>query len=431
VFVVLKIGKISPRTRTVILSAILLTGSAYLVSLQIWSTLPVEPTVIRIGVISSSTPSLTSVKTLMVLAEEDINSYYKSKGQDTTFRFEISDAAGSSETHLDRVKEFKAEGINIVIGGAWSSQASASLSYVNENNMLLLSPGSTSPALAIPDDNLFRLCPDDAVQGRVISEVLWSWGIKAIVVIQRGDVWADGIYDALSKNFSRMGGAIVERARYDPIDTDFGECLKLAEEGAQEVINLYGVDHVAVEVLGFHEVADLATMAKDYPTIYGLYWFGSDGTALNIALSFNTPEEADHLKIFSPLAAPVESQGIEALRDRYLSSSGKTLDTYQAEFYAASWYDTAWICAKAVLEAGTTDTGKVKEVLPRVADDNYATGLCRLNLAGDRKTADYIIWGYSIVDGRCEDTRYGLYDGLKGEITWDTETLGFSPPGQS
>ena len=161
----LKIEKISPRTRTVILSAILLIGSIYFVSLQMWGTLPVEPTVVRIGVISPSTPSLTSVKTLMGLAEEDINSYYKSKGQDTTFRFEISDVAGSSETHLDRIKEFKAEGINIVIGGAWSSQASASLSYLNENNMLLLSPGSTSPALAIPDDNLFRICPDDAVQG--------------------------------------------------------------------------------------------------------------------------------------------------------------------------------------------------------------------------------------------------------------------------
>jgi branched-chain amino acid transport system substrate-binding protein len=412
------------------LSAILLTGSAYLVSLQMWGASTVEPKVVRIGVVSSSTSSLNSVKTLMGLAEEDINSYYKSKGQDTTFRFEISDAAGSSEAHLDRVKEFKAEGINIVIGGAWSSQASASLSYVNENNMLLLSPGSTSPALAIPDDNLFRLCPDDTVQGRVIAEMLWSWGIKAIVVIQRGDAWADGIYDALSKNFSRMGGVIVERARYDPMDINFGECLKLAKEGAQEAINLYGVDHVAVEVLGYHEIADLVTMANDYPTIYGLYWFGSDGTALNIALSFNTPDEADHLKMFSPLAAPVESQGIEALRDRYLSSSGKTLDAYTAEFYAANWYDAAWICAKAVLEAGTTDTDKVKEVLPRVADDNYTTGLCRLNPAGDRETADYIIWGYRLVNGICEDTRYGLYDGLNGEVTWDTEALGFSPPGQ-
>jgi branched-chain amino acid transport system substrate-binding protein len=347
-----------------------------------------------------------------------------------TIRFEISDAGGSSEAHLDRIKGLKAEGINIVIGGAWSSQASASLSYVNENNMLLLSPGSTSPALAIPGDNLFRLCPDDAVQGRVISEALWSWGVKAIVVIQRGDVWADGIYDALSKNFSRMGGVIVERVRYDPMDIDFGECLKLAEEGAQEAINLYGVDHVAVEVLGFHEVADLVTMAKGYPAIYGLYWFGSDGTARNIALSGNAPEEADHLKIFSTLTAPVESQGIKALRDRYLSSSGRTLDAYQAEFYAANWYDAAWICAKAVLEAGMTDTDKVKAILPRVADNNYTTGLCRLNPAGDRETADYVIWGYGLVNGRCEDTRYGLYDGLKGEVTWDTETLGFSPPSQ-
>jgi branched-chain amino acid transport system substrate-binding protein len=395
-----------------------------------WGASTVEPKVVRIGVISSSTPSLTSVKTLMGLAEEDINSYYKSQGRDMTIRFEISDAGGKSEVHLDRIKEFKAEGINIVIGGAWSSQASSSLSYVNENNMLLFSPGSTFLALAIPGDNLFRLCPDDTVQGLVMSEVLWSWGVKAIIVIQRGDVWADGIYDVLSQNFSRMGGVIMERVRYDPTNPDFRECLKLADEGAQEAINLYGVDHVAVEVLGLHEVADLATMAKDYPTIYGLYWFGSDGTALNIALSVNAPEEADHLKIFSTLTAPVESQSIETLRDRYQSSSGRTLDAYQAEFYAANWYDAAWICAKAVLEAGTTDTDKVKEVLPRVADNNYATGLCRLNPAGDRETADYIIWGYGLVNGRCEDTMYGLYDGLKGEVTWYTETLRFSPPGQ-
>jgi branched-chain amino acid transport system substrate-binding protein len=412
------------------LSAILLTGSACLTSLQIWSTLPVEPMVIRIGVISSSTQSLTSVKTLMGLAEEDINSYYKSKGQDITFRFEISDAAGSSEAHLDRVKEFKAGGINIVIGGAWSSQASASLSYVNENDMLLISPGSTSPALAILGDNLFRLCPDDAVQGRVISEVLWSWGVKAIVVIQRGDDWADGIYDAIFRNFPEKGGFIAARSRYDPMNIDFGGCLRLAEEAAQDAVSQYGKDHVAVEVLGFHEVADLVKMAKDYPTIYGLYWFGSDGTALNIALSFNTPEEADHLKVFSTLLSPAESQGIRALRDRYLSSTGKTLDAYQAEFFAANWYDAAWLSAKAVLEAGTTDTDKVKEALPRVADDDYATGPCRLNPAGDRETADYIIWGYSLVNGVCEDTRYGLYDSLRGEVAWDTEALGFSPPGQ-
>jgi branched-chain amino acid transport system substrate-binding protein len=412
------------------LSAILLTGSACLTSLQIWSTLPVEPMVIRIGVISSSTQSLTSVKTQMGLAEEDINSYYKSKGQDITFRFEISDAAGSSEAHLDRVKEFKAGGINIVIGGAWSSQASASLPYVNENDMLLISPGSTSPALAIPGDNLFRLCPDDAVQGRVMSEVLWSWGVKAIVVIQRGDDWADGIYDAIFRNFPEKGGFIAARSRYDPMNIEFGECLRLAEEAAQEAVSQYGKDHVAVEVLGFHEVADLVTMAKDYPTIHGLYWFGSDGTALNIALSDNAPEEADHLKIFSPLLSPVESQGIRELRDRYLSSTGKTLDAYQAEFFAVNWYDAAWICAKAVLKAGTTDTDKVKEALPRVADDNYATGPCRLNLAGDRETADYVIWGYRLVGGACEDTVYGLYDGLRGEVTWDTETLGFAPPGQ-
>jgi branched-chain amino acid transport system substrate-binding protein len=158
-------------TTIIALTAILLTGSAYLVSLQMWSASTAEPQVFRIGVVSPSTSLYDSVKTLMGFAEEDINSYYRSEGRDVAIIFEISDAGGNSEAHLDRVKEFKAKGINVVIGGAWSSQASASLSYVNENDMLLFSPSSTSPDLAIPYDNLFRLCPDDTAQGRVMSEV--------------------------------------------------------------------------------------------------------------------------------------------------------------------------------------------------------------------------------------------------------------------
>ena len=415
-------------TAIIALAVTLLAGSAYL-SLQMWGTPTAEPQVIRIGVISPCTSLYDSVKTLMGLAEEDISSYYEGQGRDVAITFDVANAGGSSDAHLEKVKEFKAQGINVIIGGAWSSQARASMPYVNENGMLLFSPSSTATDQAIPGDNLFRLCPDDAVQGRVISEALWSWGVKALIVIQRDDAWADGIYDALSQGFTGMGGVVAERVRYDPAVTDFSGCLDLAEEAAQEAIDLYGLDHVTVEVLGLHEAADLAAAARAYPAVYSLSWFGSEGTAHNIALSGNAPEDADHLKVLSPLASPAETQSIEALRDRYQSSSGRTLDAHQAEFYAANWYDAAWICAKAVLEAGTTDADMVKEALPRVADDNYTTGPCRLNSAGDRETADYVIWGYALVDGGCEDVRYGLYDGLKGEVVWDTENLGFSPPG--
>jgi branched-chain amino acid transport system substrate-binding protein len=417
-------------TTIIAISAILLTASVYLVSLQMRGASTVEPTVYRIGVISPSASMYDSVKTLVGFAEEDINSYYRGQGMDVEIVFEMRDADGNSVTHLDMVREFKDNGVNIIIGGAWSSQASTTLSYANENGVVLVSPSSTSTDLAIPGDNLFRLCPDDAAQGRVISEALWSWGVKAIVVIQRGDAWADGIYDALNRSFSGRGGVVAGRDRYDPADSDFSGCLSQAEEWAQEAVGSCGVDHVAVEVLGLHEVADLVSQAKGYPALYGLYWFGSDGTARNAALTVNAPEEAGHLKVLSPLASPVESQSIDAFRDRYRSSSGGALDEHWSELYAANWYDAAWICARAVVEAGTTDAGKVKEALPRVADDDYTTGPCRLNPAGDRETADYVIWGYALIDGRCEDVRYGLYDGAKGEVAWDTGTLGFSPPGQ-
>jgi hypothetical protein len=71
----------------------------------------------------------------------------------------------------------------------------------------------------------------------------------------------------------------------------------------------------------------------------------------------------------------------------------------------------------------------LKEALPRAADDEYVSGRCTLNAAGDRETADHIIWGYAITDDKCYSVRYGLYEGAKGEVAWDTEALEVSPPG--
>ena len=53
----------------------------------------------------------------------------------------------------------------------------------------------------------------DAVQGPAIAEMLWTWGIEAIIVIQRGDSWADGLYNIIEIDFPARGGVIAERIR--------------------------------------------------------------------------------------------------------------------------------------------------------------------------------------------------------------------------
>ena len=228
--------------------------------------------------------------------------------------------------HLQKVQEFHDERVDLIIRGRWSSQAQSSLDYANDNEMLLFSPSSTSPQLAIHDDNLFRLCPDDNQQAPAIAEMLWSWGIEAVTVIQRGDVWADGIYNKFKDEYPVRGGVILKRIRYAEDVQDFSNYLADAEAEASNAVGVYGAKHVGVLILSFAESVTMVTQAKDYSTIYSLKWFGSDGTAMSQQLIDDAPEESDHLKIFSTLAAPEYSLKFNEMAERWYNLVSRPLD---------------------------------------------------------------------------------------------------------
>lgn len=87
----------------------------------------------------------------------------------------------------------------------------------------------------------------------------------------------------------------------------------------------------------------------------------------------------------------------------------------------ASRYDIAFIITRAILEARTTDVGKLLRVIPEIASKTLASGWCKLDENGDREASDYEIWGYGYIDGRVDYIKYGLYDGLRGKIFWYTD----------
>lgn len=383
---------------------------------------PLKGKTVKIGDITSTTTGLETEKPFITnILKPDLNDFAKKLGYDVTFEFLIDDAQGQAAIHLEKIQSYKAMGVSLVIGGRWSSQAQAALSYVNENNMLLFSPSSTSPLLAIKGDNLFRMCPNDLVQSPAIAEMLKSWGLKAVIIMQRGDAWADGIYNILEKELPKRGITILDRVRYAAEVTEFSSYLAKMEDTAKAAVAQYGKDAVAVEVLSFEEIVTIVTQAKDYPTIYNLFWFGSDGTTFQQRLIDDAPTHASKLKLFSTLAAPADSPKYRALYDRYYALVKQPFD-----FYTSCTYDIGWTLAYGVIQSQSTDP---KAIIPLIHPITYnmfgASGWTRLDENGDRYAANYDIWGYGDPDGdgKIESVHYGLYDGTTGKVTWDTDTL--------
>lgn len=388
-------------------------------------TVEVEPLagkIVKIGQITAETPQVEwDVPYMDEVIVVDLNKFADLLGYDVTFEILNDNADAQAAVHLEKVQSFKAMDVNLVCGGRWSSQASAALSYVNENNILLWSPSSTMQTLAIPDDNLYRMCPADRVQAKAVAEMLWTWGIEAIIPLQRGDAWADGLYNLVLEEYPAVGGYVHEaaRARYATEVTEFSSYLASMEEAAKDLIADYGKEHVAVWCIMFGaDGSVILTQAQDYPTIYDeIWWFGTDGTALGKVIQDNAPEQAAHVVCPSTNAAPGMSEFYLSLFERYEAVTGRTLG-----YYDTCAYDLFMVLMESVLQAQSTDPMDLIPLQNPIAYGTWgASGWCNLDENGDRAFTNYDIWGYTMFEGEMRHARYALYDSLLGEVTWFAE----------
>lgn len=401
-----------------------------LIGLLVISTLLLLPTItakhtktIKIGVIAADQDWYeTSRQLFEEVIEPEINEYVAKLPRfrfqpEIEFDFIVEHADGQVAVHLEKVQMFHEMGVDLIIGGYWSSQAQGSLDYVNENDMLLLSPSSTGPLLAIPDDNLFRLAPVDPVQGKVIAKMMRSKGVDDAIVLHRGDQWGDSVYEVFETEFAAMGGSIIGVYSYVPETTDFSGYLADAEMDA------VGASNLGILLISFEEVVDIIREAENYPTIFNPPWFGAEGAGRSWQTLEDAPDQAVYLKLYSPWNAPPSSPKYEDFVVRYEALTGE-----EPNYYVANEFDAAWLIAQAVLETRPTVVGRrsrhydatdIIKVLPDIASRYYGySGDCLLNEAGDRLPGSYDIWGYYMDNGDPSFKKYGKYDYYTDEITW-------------
>ena len=385
---------------------------------------------VKIGFIAPESTSYAVNKVFIEkVIQPDLNAYASSLGYNTSFEFVIKDAMGQPNTHLELVQELKTSKVDVFIGAGWSSHGCASLTYVNVNKMLMMSWSSTSPTSAIPNDRFFRMCPADSALAPAIADVIWSYGIKELVIIQRGDSWGDGIVNLMVPVWTENGGSLAGPViRYPAESTDFCDYLKQGRTQAEAAIARMGGDtsRVGVLLLAFDEAQQVIRQASQCEVLYNLDWFGGDGTAKSQAIIMNSPLEANHLKLFSLLLQEPDTPRYAELESRYVEATGEGFSIQSAYLY-----DAAWVLAKTILETGSDNATKVTAALPGVCAVYYGTtGLCRLNEYGDRAPPPYGIWFYA--PGRTapsESLLAGTYDPDTQVTSWNLRSLDFTVRG--
>ena len=326
------------------------------------------------------------------IAVDDFNTYLQNIGADWSFSISIEDAQSQSAIAFEKVQAFKGSGVDLLLGMAFSSHINLASSYIDNNNMLVISHGSQAANLAI-DDSVFRLVPNDGNQAPSIVGMLDDAGIEVLVTVYRDDVWGNGLITEVEKIFT---GTIKPGFKYSPDVSEFSVVVSQLNDDIAGFIEEYGADKIGVLYVGTDEFLPMVQQMELYENVDKVRWFSTNTQSIKTYF-FEDPaaiEFAKATQFTATRSIPTDDNNIKDHIDaQYLEMYNATVSTYG---YAA--YDSIWLLGTTILQTQSTDPDTLTAAIPHVASHMLgASGDLTLTEYGDLATANFEVW--QVADG--------------------------------
>jgi len=383
------------------------------------STAPAGSAQLVVGALLSLTgPGRTLGQTseaALQLAADDLNAQLSGDGSPTRVSVRVEDTGLDPAQALDRLRTLAGEGVRIFVGPQSSSEVAALKPFADSAGVIVLSQGSTASSLSIPDDNVFRLVPDDSHEGQAVVALLAEDGIQTVVPLWREDAGNQGLHDAVASQFQAQGGRVTAGAHYAPGTTDFSAQLQAIKSQISDAVAQNGAGAVAVYLAAFEESAAIFAEASGYPTFSQVRWYGGDGTVQSAAVLADLASAA--------FAASVSFQApTYGLGDQLLQQDAGLIGDIQArsglapDAFTLAAYDALHVATLTYAAVGLESIETYRsQLLTLAAAYTGATGPTTLNPAGDRAVGDYEF--YQVCSGTAPAwARVAAYQAAAGTI---------------
>ena len=351
------------------------------------------------------------------LAVEDVNAYFDRIGSSYQVDAIVEDTQLDPKIALTKLQDLSAQNVHIVIGPQSSAEVANIKDFAQQHDILILSQSSTAGSLSIPGDNVFRLCPDDDLEGEAVSALMYDDGIRVIVPIWRDDAGNNGLHDATKKHFEGLGGTVSAGVQYAASTTDFTAAVNDLSTQLTTALSGTPANQVAVYLAGFDEVVSLFQLASVNSTLKSVKWYGSDGVALsNAVLNDSTAADFANLQDY-----PNPTFGLDAAAEpiwKDVAGRIQAITGFAPDAFALGVYDAVWIAARtAALAKGNVSADFVRNALPEFAGSYFGgTGWTVLNEAGDRRFGNFDYWAIRVVNNNFEWKRVATYNSASKEI---------------
>lgn len=324
------------------------------------------------------------------LAARDINAEMVALHAPYHVQTVVADTKLTPNGAVAGIQQLDQAGARIIVGPQSSAEAAAIRQYAGDHGMILISQGSTASSLAIPDDNLFRLAPNDKLEGGATAALMRADGIDVVVPIWRDDAGNGGLVSSVQQFFTAAGGIATGGVSYAPSTTDFTATVNALGAAVRAAKSAHPGKTIGVYLAAFEEGAQILDRAR-LDTDLALNWYGGDGLTNSQALlaSSSVASFAVTTKFTAPaVALPANTA------DRWtpLSAEIQAMTGFVPDAFSLSVYDAAWAGVLASIEAQNHDFGRRAAFVRTVQRYWGITGPLALDAAGDRKLADFDFW---------------------------------------
>jgi branched-chain amino acid transport system substrate-binding protein len=255
-----------------------------------------------------------------------------------------------------------------LLGEVASRRSLAAAPVAQRYQIPMITPASTNERVTEVGDYIFRVCFIDPFQGEVLAKFAFN-DLKARKVAILKDIQQDysvGLTESISRNFTKLGGTVLDPVSYSSGDADFRGILTQVRSEKPDVVFVTGYYSEAAII-----VREARELGMTMPLLGGDGWVGD--ALKNGREALNNTYISNHYSGDNP--DPVVQTFVKTYRAKY---------NREPDAMAALAYDAVKVLADAMKRAGSTDGPKVRDALAH-ADVMGVTGRLKVN---DKRNMD-------------------------------------------
>ncbi|GIW12117.1 MAG: hypothetical protein KatS3mg061_3174 [Dehalococcoidia bacterium] len=347
-----------------------------------------------IGVIYARDPNApaSTRQAAMETAAQRLNRYFQSLGSPLRVQLVLRETGRDRERTLAAVRELYDQGIRVFIGPETSAEVQAVDQLPFAREIVVISYASTAPSLMAQAVSLFRVVPNDTNQAQALATLLWEDGIRAIVPVWRDDIYGRDLARELRARFTAFGGSVADGILYPTTTTEFGPVMRVVGQQVGQHVALWGKEAVAVVLIAIDETPALLRAAAATPLLDTVWWYGTDGTALNLGVLRDPVAAAFAWQ--TAFTASLYGEEVYTQEALDLGEAIRQQTGMAPEAYAYTAYDAVMVAGLTAERAGgVNNAARFAAALPEVANGYFGvTGPMVLDRRGDRAFGTYEFW---------------------------------------